>query len=373
MTTLRRFAGLAFAGFAFAVSSFAGVAGAQARWTLTETLRIGGGEAGPTSFSWAKSIDADSKGRILVYEHSTQDIRMFGADGKHIRSIGRAGSGPGELRNAEGLVIARDGKIWVRDAANSRFSIFSGEGVYETSWRARFCTSQGSWAPHLDRSGRIIDEDCLIKGTSAVGYAVMAYHTDMSKVDTLAEKPECGTRDLARAGSFVTTMGRGTMYRSIPWWPGPRSTVGPDGEIWCAANSSRYELTRTAPGTAAPVQASRTAMTVPVSATERDSVIAIFEKNGPTGLDYGRIPKVKPAIDRLTVDDQGRLWVHRTNAKGRLEFDIFSSNGRIIATAELGEFRHSTYMPFVVRGDMLYAVTLDQDDLPAVVRFKIGR
>ena len=33
------------------------------------------------------------------------------------------------------------------------------------------------------------------------------------------------------------------------------------------------------------------------------SVIAGFEANGPTGLDLSRIPKVKPAIDRLTVDD----------------------------------------------------------------------
>jgi hypothetical protein len=58
--------------------------GAQERWKLAPTLRIGGPDEGPTSFSWVKSLAVDSRGRIFVYEHSTQDIRVFGADGKHL-------------------------------------------------------------------------------------------------------------------------------------------------------------------------------------------------------------------------------------------------------------------------------------------------
>ena len=79
---------------------------AQARWTLKETLRVGGAESGPAMFVQARSIDADAQGRILVYDRQTQDIRMFAPDGKYIRTIGRKGSGPGEMRNAEGMVIA---------------------------------------------------------------------------------------------------------------------------------------------------------------------------------------------------------------------------------------------------------------------------
>jgi hypothetical protein len=33
-------------------------------WTLRETLRIGSGDEGPTSFSWVKGIAPDSLGRM---------------------------------------------------------------------------------------------------------------------------------------------------------------------------------------------------------------------------------------------------------------------------------------------------------------------
>ena len=106
-------------------AGFADIAQAQARWTLTETLRIGGAETGPASFLYTKSIEADSKGRIFVYDRRTQDIRLFAPDGKLVRVIGRVGSGPGEFRDAEGIAIARDGRLSVRDAANARFSVFN--------------------------------------------------------------------------------------------------------------------------------------------------------------------------------------------------------------------------------------------------------
>jgi len=60
-----------------------------------------------------------------------------------------------------------------------------------------------------------------------------------------------------------------------------------------------------------------------VTRAERDSVIASFEQKGPSGLDFSRIPRTKPAIERITVDDQGRPWVRRTNAQGVIAFDIY--------------------------------------------------
>jgi hypothetical protein len=125
---------------ALIASATASIVSAQARWTLKETLRIGGAESGPTSFVSTRSIEADAKGRILVYDRQAQDIKMFAPDGKFLRTIGRLGSGPGELRNAEGIAIDRSGKIWVRDAANGRFTIFNSEGEFEKNWTiAKFC------------------------------------------------------------------------------------------------------------------------------------------------------------------------------------------------------------------------------------------
>ena len=235
-----------------------------------------------------------------------------------------------------------------------------------------FCTSQGAWNPQMDRMRRILDEDCVVGGGRAVKYVVFAYHMDMSRVDTLADKPSCGTEELGEAGTWITRTARSASYRSIPYAPSALTALGPEGEVWCVPNSARFEVLLLKAGANDTARISRSVPPVPVTAFERDSVIAGIELKGPTGLDFSRIPRVKPAIDRLTVDDQGRLWVRHTNAKGAIEFDIYGSNGRIIATAELGVQQRNLAL-FVVRGDHAYAVVLDEDDVQHVARFRITR
>ena len=346
---------------------------AQARWTLRETLRIGGAESGPASFVVVRAIAVDAKGRILVYERQSQDIRMFGADGKFIRTIGRLGSGPGEMRNAEGMTIDRQGRIWVRDAANARFTVFNGEGEFEKNWTMKFCWSQGFWNPHVDQQGRIIDFDCVVPqgGGRAMGYAVVAYRADHSGVDTLSTRPECGTRELSEAGTWITRSGKSTMYRTIPWAPFPISTLGPSGESWCAPNSSRYEIMRIPQGAGDTVRIARTMPIVPVTKAERDSVIALSDAKGPSGLDFSRIPRTKPIIERVLIDEQGRAWVKRTSAQGIIEFDLYERTGQQLATIVLGKYRTGT--PFVVRGEHVYMVIFDEDDVQYVARFQIEK
>jgi hypothetical protein len=340
-------------------------------WTLTETLRLGGADEGPLSFDRVKGIEADAQGRMFVYDQLTQDIRMFAADGSLLRVIGRAGAGPGELRNAEGIALASDGTLWVRDAANARFSIFSADGEFERVWSMQFCSSQGLWAPLADPSGRIVDSDCIVAGGRAVADAMLAYRTDLSGVDTVGTIPECGGQALAEAGTWITRTETSTRYRPIPFRAIGVSTLGSGNVQWCAPNSARYEIVGVPIGGGDTTRIVRNVPPLPVTAAERDSVIALYEVNGPSGLDFDRIPTVKPAIDRLTVDDQSRLWVRFTNAAGELEFDIYDAHGTLLAGAVLGRYQPSGWHPFVIRGDAMYAVVLGEDDLQHIVRFEI--
>ncbi|MCE9601621.1 MAG: 6-bladed beta-propeller [Gemmatimonadetes bacterium] len=342
-------------------------------WRLVESLRLGGAEEGPNSFDYIKGIAADSAGRMFVYDRSTQDIRVFTPDGAFERVIGRVGSGPGEMRDAEGIVLTSDGRLWVRDAANARFTIFSAAGEFERTWQMQFCGSQGMWDPRIDPAGRIIDEDCIVSGDRAVGEAALAYHTDLSRVDTIAAVPSCGTPALAEAGTWITKLENGMRYQSIPFRAIYLSVLGSRGELWCVPNASRYEIVRLMPGAADTARITRQLEPVPVTSRERDSVIADIEAKGPTGLDFNRIPQFKPLIDRLTVDDHGRLWVRRTNDAGEVVFDIFDTAGAPLASAVLGRYRTSVWRPFVVRGDNVYAVILGTDDVEQVVRFSIAR
>ena len=341
-------------------------------WTLRETLRIGDGDEGPTSFSWIKGIAEDADGQLYVYEQSTQDIRVFNAAGAHVRTIGRRGSGPGELRNAEGIVLASDGALWVRDAANGRITRLALDGAPLDAWSMTWCSSQGTWLPRVTAE-RIVDLDCVPSADDDLAWNVLAYRTDRSAVDTLGRRAACGTRADYDAATWITPLENGgTRYRPIPWAPRPASTVDATGATWCAPSSGRYELLRIGLG-GDTVRVSRDLAPVPVSAGQRDSVIAEIESRGPTGVDFARLPNVKPMIDRLTVDDQDRLWVRRDLADGRIAFDLFSAGGTHEATVTLAGVRTPAQLPFVVRGDVVLLVLLGEDDVPQVGRFVIER
>lgn len=338
-------------------------------WRLVETLRIGAGDEGPTSFSWIKGMAEGADGRIYVYEHSTQDIRVFDSTGTYLKTIGRRGAGPGELGNAEGIVFAADGTLWVRDAANGRFSRFDADGNVLDAWTMTYCWSQGTWAPHVTPD-RLVDYDCQ-PGVGGA-YRIVGYRTDRSGVDSLGMQAECGTREQHEAATWVTRSGTSTTYRAIPWAPRPGQIIDGTGATWCAPSTARYELFRI--GAAGDtVRISRDIQPPPVTAAERDSAIAEIESRGPTGVDFGRIPATKPAIDRLSVDDQNRLWLRRDRPEGGILFDLWKPDGTHEATVSLDSVRTRSWSPFVVRGDIVLLVIVNEDDVPQVGRFRIVR
>jgi hypothetical protein len=339
-------------------------------WTLQETLRIGSGDEGPTSFSWVKGIDVDSAGRIFIYEHSTQDIRVFAPDGSYLKTIGRRGAGPGELGNAEGIAFARDGVLWVRDDANGRFTRFTADGEVLESVTSTFCMSQGTWLPRITAT-HFVDEDC-VPAAGGTTYHVFGYRFDQGGRDSLGTRAACGSEGLLESATWITRTARSTSYRSIPYAPRPHYAVAPDATTWCVPISSTYEVQRIR-GAADTLRVSRAVAPIPVSAVERDSIIADIDSRGPTGLDFSRIPQRKPAIDRITTDDSGRLWVRRANPSGGILFDLWSADGTLEATIELTGVQTGTWAPFVVRGDDVYLVILGEDDVPQVGRFRIAR
>lgn len=343
-------------------------------WTLTETLRIGTMEEGPASFGgWIKGIDADGQGRVWVLDRENQEIRVFSADGAHLMNVGRKGSGPGEFRDAEGIAFSQDGRLWVKDAANSRLSVFASDGSFEDSRATTFCTSQAMWDPVMANPERILDQDCYVRNQQASGTHVVGYRTDLSGVDTIADLATCGDKALGDAAMWVTRMGTSTRYKGIPWAPEAHAAVGAKGETWCVPNSSRFEILRIVPGSTDTTHLRITIPDVPVTQAERDSAIADIERQGPTGLDFSRIPTMKPAIDRINVDDEGRLWVRHTASDGAANFAVFSPLGALLATARLPGYHLANHVPFVVRGDAIYTATVDHEGVPVVVRITISK
>jgi DNA-binding beta-propeller fold protein YncE len=74
------------------------------------------------------AVAIDAEGRIWVAEAFADRVRAFDKSGKEVASIGKTGSGKGELCSPGGLAIAPDGSIFVADSGNHRIERFTSKG-----------------------------------------------------------------------------------------------------------------------------------------------------------------------------------------------------------------------------------------------------
>ena len=61
---------------------------------------------GPELFGDVRDIEVDSLGRIYVLDSQAGEIRVFEANGTHLRTIARRGEGPGELQGPTGMELS---------------------------------------------------------------------------------------------------------------------------------------------------------------------------------------------------------------------------------------------------------------------------
>lgn len=105
--------------------------GGSVPWTVADTaqLRIGTvrGEA-PYQFAGISDALRYPDGRIAVADEGSGQIRIFGADGRHIRSLGRLGDGPAEFRSIRRIMLAQD-RLWAYDARRAQVSAFDETGA----------------------------------------------------------------------------------------------------------------------------------------------------------------------------------------------------------------------------------------------------
>lgn len=113
-----------------------GAALASKRWDLSSkpTLSIGGVDGvGPTEFAGVVGVVRLANGRIVVADAGSTELRIFGTDGRHIETVGRKGSGPGEMQGVDGLFYSSD-SLYVRDSFGGAH-VFASSGAYARSIR----------------------------------------------------------------------------------------------------------------------------------------------------------------------------------------------------------------------------------------------
>lgn len=79
--------------------------------------------------------------RRLVYvvdggskQSSRHLVEVFAPDGRHLRTIGRSGNGPGEFLFPTNVAVAPNGNVYVADTLNSRIQVFDTNGTLVTTF-----------------------------------------------------------------------------------------------------------------------------------------------------------------------------------------------------------------------------------------------
>jgi hypothetical protein len=331
-------------------------------WRIEEDLRIGALDGtGADVFGNISALAVAENGDIAVLDVQAFEVRLFDRDGRHLRSFGRSGSGPGEFRNPRSVHFDAQGRIWVPDAANARYHIFSREGALVDSRARPFGSGGGGGNPGvMTLDGRLIDVfSTLVRepdGTMAISLIGARLAAASGAIDTFPPLP------------FLRVPAPNAPSALLPFMPRTVNTFDLHGGTWFApSNGERIHHRTPAGDTTRIIEWSRVARAF--ARWEEDSVATIIA-GWPEPLDRAALGIGPQRIRGLHVDEDGRLFVQSAAehvAGAGTSFEAFDADGRHLGRIE-SNVRFEATPPPLFRGGHVYGVTIDELGVPAVAR-----
>lgn len=330
-------------------------------------LVIGGGDEGPAAFSDIRAIGIDASGRIFVADATDNQVRVFDAEGRFVRALGRYGRGPGEFTGLRGIHVSDAGLVTAYDPVQRRVTVFDTAGALRESYQFEISSWGFEWDGGLDPSGRLVDSQ--LRPSADTGFE------DRIRVLDLAQGtaewhpyPTCG---IDAEPEIVHAFG----IAGVPFAPGRKTRLDPArGGTWCA-HSGRAEAYFVPFGATAPTDTFvSVALPRPVTAAERSAAIANLERQVPqlsaSGFDPASIPAVKPLLRAFASDEIGRLWLELHEAEGTA-YHVFSAGGEWLARVRV-DAEPAQGRQFRVRASTLYIIATDSLGVPTVQRYRTG-
>ena len=342
------------------VSSSDSAGSAIPQWSLIEELRLGRIDGdGPHVFGNQLSLEATADGTLFVADRQHSEIRVFDLQGRHLRTIGRSGSGPGEFRDLLGIAFDPVGRLWAADFANRRYSIFGSDLELEESRPYLDAFRASSWDGPIDREGALHNYTTL---WSEAGLQPVYIRDSGTSRDTLRlpayslEMREGPSRE-----------GRNTSV-VVPFGARPHGAMDDEGHLWFAHNGAfrLYRISYTG-DTISVVE--REVPRIALDSAEHERAMDLMRRS-LARVDAAWVPEYRPAIEGISVDDQERIWVTTPREDGRRGYEVIHRTGQTLAQVELPAEIRRVSRP-VVRGPFLFVVVRDELDVPYVVRFRV--
>jgi hypothetical protein len=287
-----------------------------------EEVSFGAEESGPGAVYKPGQFAVDGRNRVYIYESGEGVIKVYGADGGFLKTVGRKGQGPGEFAMAFFLGFCPDGRLLVTDYQNRRTSFFGPEGEFLGSYQ---WTKSISLPLLLLDDAYVVHESLYDAGASKL--FVKAYDFGGAEIKNWGEFVLAAMNQLVRGETVITV--------SVPFSPHSVLTGDPtlrrvyhclndkylievfdaDGRLFRKMDRP-YELP---PFT----DADKVAYT---ARTGGSAQVTDLYKDMPW-------PKVKTVTERMLCDDRGFLWVATNETKDEdkrklTAYDVFDAEGR---------------------------------------------
>jgi len=257
------------------------------------------------------AVCGGSEGFYLL-DASNRQVVLADRQGDVQLTFGREGSGPGEFQYPLSISL-QAGEIWVGDLVAGRYSVFDLDGGF---LRTVIWSSLGGRA--ASRTIVITPDDRELRRSPSIrGLMSLIRSTlDGSAVDTIATM-----RTAQASGATINLPGLGatTMYDPPAYSPELRWAHTPDGRILTVTSGDYIIEERDPDGTVrGELMAPTPDLTVTTADREAylvrlarmfDVPVDDFRRDNPRFVTQYAFAERRAAIEGITVDPQGRIWV----------------------------------------------------------------
>lgn len=321
---------------------------------LEEELSIGDAEGqAEYIFGQIAAIAVDEKGHIYVADDKDIQIKVFNERGVFLRTIGRAGQGPGEIGRPYDVFINSHEEVVVPDGKNYKLHFYSLEGKFlrEKSFGSRF-PQQTALGPqdqlYVLGLGRDLSQGMLfelVKLDNDLGVSAILYRLNVP---------------------------RGEMNESIDEKV-PNFCIQSDGNLVMGfAKQDEYRLELISPQGRTSGIIFRDFNPIPIP----KEVLEKAKESLPPGTEI-KMPTYFAAFYRLVADDEGRIYALTRpvsqDGKSYL-WDVFDIEGRYLAEIKLpGSQWHLSNMKkgILWKNGKLYTAEEDENGYHIVKRYEV--
>ena len=175
-------------------------------------------------FGDIRGVQAASDGTIYVLDYQAVEVRAFSPDGEHLRTMVQHGEGPGEISQANGILLSGDTLLWIND--HGKYQIIgvdpAGEELDRFDMPVR---SYGYiWSGTFDDLGRFWKEDFHSpEGFSwppETGHGTSVFHDYYKSYHLFTEARDSVSLGESAYQEYVVETSRGGYrHTPSPTWP----------------------------------------------------------------------------------------------------------------------------------------------------------